>query len=119
GVVRGVGEGNVRREARRHVVENALTFAQPGRAPRIQITTEAVQGSARLWVEDHGVGIDPAYHPKLFRVFERFGGGDPGGTGMGLALAKKAVERLGGGIGGVSRAGGGSRFFIELPAQSL
>jgi signal transduction histidine kinase len=114
-----VGDAELLSEALRHLVENALTFAQPGRAPRIRIATEAVQGSTRLWVEDHGVGIDPAYHPKLFRVFERVGGGDPSGTGMGLALAKKAVERMGGEIGVVSRAGAGSRFFIEVPAQSL
>jgi signal transduction histidine kinase len=114
-----VGDVKLLSEAIRHLVRNALTFAQPGRAPRVRVTTEAAQGSTRLWVEDQGVGIDPAYHPKLFRVFERFGGGDPGGTGMGLALAKKAVERMGGEIGVVSRAGAGSRFFIELPAQSL
>ena len=114
-----VGDVKLLSEALRHLVRNALTFPQPGRAPRVRITTEPVQGSTRLWIEDQGVGIDPTYHPKLFRVFERFGGGDPTGTGMGLALAKKAVERMGGEIGVVSRAGSGSRFFIELPAQSL
>ncbi len=114
-----VGDAKLLGEALGHLVRNALTFTGPNRAPHVRITTEALQGGARIWVEDKGVGIAPVHQAKLFRVFERVGGGDPSGTGMGLALAKKAIERMGGEIGVISSAGAGSRFFIELPAQSL
>ena len=69
----------------------------------------------RLWVEDRGIGIDPADASKLFRIFERLEPGRFPGTGMGLAIVKKAAERMGGEVGVDSLPGKGSRFWIELP----
>lgn len=71
----------------------------------------------RLWIEDNGIGIEPAVQPKLFQMFQRFV--RPGlyeGTGMGLAIARKATDRMGGLIGVESEPGRGSRFWVILPA---
>ena len=72
-------------------------------------------GRIRLWIEDNGIGIDPAHRPRLFRVFERLDPQGPyPGTGIGLAIARKAVERMDGGIDVESVPGQGSKFWIEL-----
>jgi PAS domain S-box-containing protein len=71
--------------------------------------------SVRLWVEDNGIGIEPAAHQKIFEMFQRLHVGYEG-TGFGLAIVKKAAERMGGRVGVESEPGKGSRFWLELPA---
>lgn len=73
----------------------------------------------RLWVEDNGIGIAPEYQDRIFRVFERLHGVETyPGTGIGLAIVRKGIERMGGRVGVVSQSGQGSRFWIELPKAS-
>jgi signal transduction histidine kinase len=67
-----------------------------------------------LWVQDNGIGIDPLFHQRIFGMFERASPADVPGTGIGLAIAKKATERMGGSIGVDSPSGEGARFWIEL-----
>jgi signal transduction histidine kinase/CHASE3 domain sensor protein len=70
----------------------------------------------RLWVEDNGIGIAPEYQERIFRVFERLHGVETyPGTGIGLAIVRKGIERMGGRVGVESQLGQGSRFWIELP----
>ncbi len=70
----------------------------------------------RLWIEDNGIGIAPEYYQRIFRVFERLHGVESyPGTGIGLAIVRKGVERMGGEVGIESQANLGSRFWIELP----
>jgi signal transduction histidine kinase len=69
----------------------------------------------RIWVEDNGVGISPEFHRKIFGIFERLSHQEEG-TGIGLAIVSKAVQRMGGRLGVESESGKGSRFWIELPA---
>ena len=73
----------------------------------------------RLCVQDNGIGIKPEYFDKLFQPFVRLanGAGFPG-TGIGLAIVRKGVERMGGRVGVDSEPGKGSCFWIELPAAS-
>jgi signal transduction histidine kinase len=67
-------------------------------------------------VEDNGIGIDPTHQERVFGVFERLHQNDAyPGTGIGLAIVRKAVERMGGRVGVRSTPGEGSRFWIELP----
>jgi signal transduction histidine kinase len=69
-------------------------------------------------VEDNGIGICPEHRDKIFRVFERLHGQKAyPGTGIGLAIVKKGIERLGGSVGVVSEPGRGSRFWFELPKE--
>jgi signal transduction histidine kinase len=71
----------------------------------------------RCWVEDNGVGIAPDHRERIFGIFERLHGGDRHpGTGIGLAIVRKGVERMGGRVGVESTPGEGSRFWVELAA---
>ena len=100
-----------------NLVNNAAKFVAPGTTPRVHIRTEAREDRVRIWVEDNGVGIDPAYHGKIFGLFERAGNvRDHDGTGVGLAIVARASQRMGGSCGVESALGAGSRFWIELPA---
>jgi signal transduction histidine kinase len=97
-----------------NIVANALKFVQPGNTPHVRITAETRNGMERIWIEDNGIGIDPRYRERLFHLFERLDSDYPG-TGIGLAIVKRAVERMGGLVGFEPRGEGGSRFWIELP----
>ncbi|MEG4005674.1 CHASE3 domain-containing protein [Microcoleus sp. Pol11C1] len=69
----------------------------------------------RLWVEDNGIGIAAEHQKRIFRVFERLHGIESyPGTGIGLAIVKKGVDRMGGQVGVESQVGQGSRFWIQL-----
>lgn len=100
-----------------NLLENAAKFVAPGETPRIRVRSEEVEGRARLWVEDEGIGIAPDHLDRIFRVFERLHTLEEyAGTGIGLALVRKAVGRMEGSVGVASEPGAGSRFWIELPS---
>jgi PAS domain S-box-containing protein len=102
-----------------NLLDNAVKFVPRGVAPRVRIRSEPVEGQVRLWVEDNGIGIDPAAQRRLFALFERVHSGtNYRGTGIGLAIVRKAVERMGGTAGVESEPGKGSRFWLQLPAFS-
>ena len=100
-----------------NLLANGIKFVPSDRAPEVRVRAEARDGRVRLWVEDNGIGIAPEHHERIFRVFERL---HPAtnypGTGIGLAIVRKAMERMGGRVGVESELGRGSRFWIELPA---
>ncbi len=114
-----VGHEPLLMQALSNLVGNALKFVPRGERPRVRIRTERLEGWTRLWVEDRGIGIAPEHQRKIWGMFERV---NPKsgyeGTGIGLAIVRKAVERMGGRIGLISEGRGGSRFWIELPAPS-
>ena len=95
---------------------NGIKFVPPDRTPEVRVRAERRDGLVRLWVEDNGIGIAPEHHERIFRVFERLHrSSDYPGTGIGLAIVRKAMERMGGSAGVESELGRGSRFWIELP----
>jgi signal transduction histidine kinase len=99
-----------------NLLTNALKFVPEGRKPRVKIRTEPFDGKVRLWFEDNGIGIAPAYWERIFKIFEKAPGEkEYDGTGIGLAIVRKAVERMGGRVGVKSDVGEGSKFWIELP----
>lgn len=99
----------------RNLLTNALKFVAPGVRPEIRLRTEGRPGQVRLWVEDNGIGIATENHKKVFHLFERLHGVEVyPGSGIGLAIVRRGVERMGGRVGVESELGKGSRFWLEL-----
>jgi PAS domain S-box-containing protein len=100
-----------------NLISNGLKFVAPGSEPRVRVRSdEATSGWIRIWVEDNGIGIAPQYHDRIFQVFERLHSSSAyPGTGIGLAIVRRAIGRMGGRVGVESEEGLGSRFWVELP----
>ncbi len=99
-----------------NLIENALKFVREGEQPEIEVFSETVGERVRISVRDHGVGIDPAQQKRIFGIFERAANPHVPGTGIGLAIVKKAAERMGGKVGVESAPGRGARFWLEFAA---
>jgi signal transduction histidine kinase len=98
------------------LLTNALKFVASGVTPRVRVKAEDDANTVRYSIEDNGIGIAPEYLQKVFHIFEQLHSKDSyTGTGIGLAIASKAAERMGGRMGVESRINQGSRFWIELP----
>jgi len=98
-----------------NLMSNALKFVAPGNPAWVRVWSEQTDGFVRLWVEDKGIGIPQKYIGKIFGVFQRLHTIDEyPGTGIGLAIVKKAVERMNGRVGVISEPGVGTRFWVEL-----
>jgi integral membrane sensor domain MASE1/two-component sensor histidine kinase len=101
-----------------NLVGNALKFAAPGRAPRVRLRGgEREGGLCELVVEDDGVGFEMEFAARLFQPFQRLHSrNDYPGSGMGLAICRKIVERHGGAISAQSAPGRGARFTAVFPS---
>ncbi|MBW4450351.1 MAG: response regulator [Spirirestis rafaelensis WJT71-NPBG6] len=98
-----------------NLVLNAIKFIDANLEPQVRIWAETQPKFVRLWVQDNGIGIPPEKHKQIFRVFERLHGEETyPGTGVGLAIVRKAVERMGGKVGVESQVDSGSRFWVNL-----
>ena len=100
-----------------NLVDNAIKFASKDRSLQVRLWTEKRRNDVRLWVEDNGIGILPEHQDRVWGMFERV---HPRhmyeGTGIGLAIVRKTVERMNGTMGVESDGTTGSRFWIQLPA---
>lgn len=116
------------RQLFQNLLGNSLKFRRPDVPPLVRVSGRVVPGppantedtqlglQCELVVEDNGVGFEPAYTDRIFEPFQRLHGRDEyEGTGMGLAICKKIVERHGGTITAFSTPGAGSRFLVTLP----
>lgn len=101
----------------RNLVGNAIKFSRDSRPPRIEVGGETRQGRHVIWVRDNGVGFDMKYHDRVFAIFQRLHRAeDFSGTGIGLALVAKAVQRMGGRVWAESAPGAGATFYLEFCA---
>ncbi len=100
-----------------NVLGNALKFRDPGRPPRIHVAVRQEQGKWLFSVADNGVGFEQQYEEKMFVIFQRLHGrGTYPGTGIGLAICRRIIERHGGRIWARGEPGKGSTFFFTLPS---
>jgi signal transduction histidine kinase len=97
---------------------NAIKFVVPGAIPEVRVWGEKLGDRARLWVEDKGIGIPAPAQERVFQMFQR-ATNEYEGTGIGLAVVRKVVHRMGGTVGVESEEGKGSRFWVELPAARV
>lgn len=104
----------------RNLISNALKFTRDGQPPQLRITFETTPEGDRVFgVADNGIGVDPEFRSKIFEPFERLHGRDHSeGTGIGLAICKRAVERHGGEIWIDEVAGGGAHFKFTIRESS-
>jgi signal transduction histidine kinase len=120
------------RQLLQNLIGNALKFQRAGAVPHVRVSAQCVAGDrmpanagnepkrwCELTVEDNGVGFDSAFASRAFELFQRLHGRDEfEGTGMGLAICKKIVDRHGGTIAANSTPGQGSRFVVTLPVAA-
>jgi signal transduction histidine kinase len=97
-----------------NLISNAVKFvATP--TPQVCLRAEELPGGIiRVWVEDNGIGIPSEFQERIFNVFQRLHTTEYAGTGIGLAIVRKGVERMGGRAGLESAPRTGSKFWIEL-----
>jgi hypothetical protein len=97
-------------------MRNACKFTKPGQEPRVEIGTADFEGDCAYFVRDEGIGFDMAEAEKVFDVFERLHRPeDYPGTGAGLAIVRRIIDRHGGRVWAESAVGEGSTFFFTLP----
>ncbi|MEH1874314.1 CHASE3 domain-containing protein [Nostoc sp.] len=121
-----------------NLLSNAIKFVKPGVQPQIHVwaeeftiqqTDSTIQSPeispfvthwVRLWIQDNGIGIPAECMDRIFRVFERLHGAEAyPGTGIGLAIVRKGIERMNGRMGVESHVDQGSRFWLELPKADV
>jgi signal transduction histidine kinase len=101
-----------------NLIGNGMKFRSPERTPAVRVSAEREGRDWRFGVRDNGIGIETQYFKNLFQIFKRLHSGDEyPGTGIGLAVCKKIVERHGGRIWVESAFGQGSTFLFTLPAM--
>ncbi|HEX2328140.1 MAG TPA: PAS domain-containing sensor histidine kinase [Candidatus Angelobacter sp.] len=100
-----------------NLMTNGLKFYPAGKQPRVEVSAEQHEGKVRITVRDEGIGIPPEHHERIFQVFERLHSASKfPGTGIGLAIVKRGINRMNGTVRLQSGPGKGSTFTLEVPA---
>ena len=104
------------RQLLQNLLSNAMKFHREGVAPVVSVHGGATPNGAAVTVTDNGIGFEPQYRQRIFRIFERLNGrSEYPGTGIGLALCRKIAERHGGVIYADGSPDRGSVFRVEIP----
>lgn len=108
------------RQLFQNLLSNAIKFRRPGVPPVVSVEAEELpDGNVRIDFQDNGIGFDPIYAERIFGVFQRLHGrSEYEGTGMGLAISRRIVERHGGTIVAEGRSGAGALFRVTLPNRT-
>ena len=111
------GDPEQLRQLFQNLIANAVKYRRNGIAPLVRIRGEGNGRFHSIYVEDNGIGMEEKYLEKIFLPFQRLHGRtEYEGTGMGLAICRRIVERHQGGIRATSKPGEGSAFIVTLPA---
>jgi len=106
--------------ALRNLFENALKYTRERQHPHVKVQARRNELGVLLTIADNGIGFEMEYHDHIFKIFQRLHRDDQyPGTGIGLALVRKAVERIGGRVWAESSAGAGATFNIQLPKSAV
>lgn len=111
-----LAEANSLGQSLRNYLDNAIKFTSRTSTPRIEVGAKESERSCLVWVQDNGIGFDMKYHDHIFDIFQRLNLSDEyPGTGIGLAIVRKAMERMGGRAWAESTPGRGATFYLEIP----
>jgi light-regulated signal transduction histidine kinase (bacteriophytochrome) len=103
-------------QALRNLIDNAVKFSCHSAEPLVEIGGWENHNSCVIWVRDNGIGFDMKYADRIFEIFNRLNRDEEyPGTGVGLALVRKAMERMGGHVRAESLPGNGATFYLEVP----
>lgn len=102
-----------------NLLDNAIKYRSPERSLLIRVFSEPCPEGIRYIVEDNGIGILPEHQEEIWDIFHRINTNDAPGEGLGLTMARRIIDRLGGTMAVQSTAGSGSRFSVTLPSRSV
>lgn len=97
-----------------NLITNALKYSEREENPEIEIGARGIDGKTTYYVRDNGIGFDPSHKEEIFNLFSRFSGNNYKGTGIGLAIVKKIIEKHNGKIWAESEPGKGSVFYFHV-----
>jgi PAS domain S-box-containing protein len=105
-------------QALRNLIDNAVKFSRDAPQPRVKISGSENENICVLWVQDNGIGFDMQYVNRIFEIFQRLNRDEEyPGTGIGLAMVRKAMEHMGGRTWAESVPGNGATFYLEIPKK--
>jgi signal transduction histidine kinase len=111
-----MADANGLTQALKNYVDNAVKFTSNISDPVVEVGSRETPDGCLLWVRDNGIGFDMKYHDRIFNIFQRLNHSEEyPGTGIGLAIVRKAMERLGGRAWAESEPGRGATFYLEIP----
>jgi signal transduction histidine kinase len=100
----------------RNLLQNAIKFSRQAKPAIVSISATEKDNGVCIAITDNGIGFDMSYHERIFEVFQRLHRAEEiPGTGIGLAIVRKAVERMGGRVWAVSSPGAGATFYLHIP----